>query len=202
VSEGAHGGRSSATSSRGNKFALEARKSSPLHRKRPAHFPAVESGFRSIIIFLTVCTRARRPLLANDGAANLLRAAWSAANFWVIGRYVILPNHIHLFCAPNAHPAQPLKNWISFWKNHVTRSWPRRDEIPIWQPEYWDRQLRRGESYDQKWDYVENNPVRHGYVSRAEEWPYRGELNVLQWQRLTDATREASLSSALQRLGL
>jgi putative transposase len=53
----------------------------------------------------------------------------------------------------------------------VTRAWPRRNEIPIWQREYWDRQLRSDESYAQKWDYVVNNPVRHGYVACAEDWP-------------------------------
>lgn len=166
----------------------KARRSSPLHsdadqphRKRPAHFPTVESGSRSIIIFLTICTKRRRPLLANDRAASLLLEAWTIASFWRVGRYVILPDHIHLFCAPNTFPQEPLKSWISFWKNHVTRAWPNRDQVPIWQSEYWDRQLRREESYAEKWAYVENNPVRHGYVARADEWPYRGELNVLEW---------------------
>ncbi|MEY2504673.1 MAG: hypothetical protein QOG27_953 [Verrucomicrobiota bacterium] len=176
-----NGGRSSATPSRTSKSNSEDRERSPVQRHKPAHFPTVESGFRSIIIFLTVCTKGRRPLLANDAAARLIVEAWVAADFWVVGRYIILPDHIHLFCAPNTHPPQPLKNWISFWKNRVTRSWPHRDEIPIWQSEYWDRQLRRGESYDQKWDYVENNPARHGYVMVADDWPYQGELNVLQW---------------------
>ncbi|MEY2560137.1 MAG: hypothetical protein QOG51_552 [Verrucomicrobiota bacterium] len=150
-------------------------------RKTPAHFPTVESGSHSIIIFLTVCTKRRLPLLANDRAANLLLEGWNAATFWMVGRYVILPDHIHMFCAPNAFPPESLKNWISFWKNHVMRAWPDRDQVPIWQPEYWDRQLRRGESYAEKWSYVENNPVRHGYVASAEEWSYRGELNVLEW---------------------
>jgi REP element-mobilizing transposase RayT len=86
-----------------------------------------------------------------------------------------------LFCAPNTFPPNSLKRWIWFWKNHVTRAWPNRDVIPIWQTEYWDTKLRRGESYDAKWNYVENNPVRHGLVTRAEDWPYRGELNVLDW---------------------
>jgi hypothetical protein len=78
--------------------------SSPVHkpcRKRPAHFPAVTVGFKSIIIFLTVCTRQRKPLLANDEAAQLIIEAWQAANFWRVGRYVIMPDHIHLFCGPN-----------------------------------------------------------------------------------------------------
>lgn len=175
-----HGGRSSATPGQSKEIS-EVSGSLPQARKRPAHFPEVESGFRSIIIFLTVCTKARRPLLANGEAVKRIIASWTAASFWVVGRYVILPDHIHLFCAPNTHPPQPLKNWISFWKNHVTRAWPDRTEVPIWQTEYWDRQLRRGESYDTKWDYVENNPTRHGHVTVADDWPYQGELNVLRW---------------------
>jgi REP element-mobilizing transposase RayT len=75
----------------------------------------------------------------------------------------------------------PLKNWISFWRNHVTRAWPHRDEAPIWQRDYWDRQLRCDESYAEKWEYVKNNPVRHGHVARAQDWPYQGELNTLEW---------------------
>ncbi|PYJ59756.1 MAG: hypothetical protein DME74_11770 [Verrucomicrobia bacterium] len=53
--------------------------------------------------------------------------------------------------------------------------------VAAWQRDFWDRQLRRGESYAEKWKYVENNPVRHGHVQRAEDWLYQGELNVLHW---------------------
>jgi len=120
-------------------------------------------------------------LLANKRAAGLIITAWQAANFWRVGRYVIMPDHIHLFCAPNTFPPQPLKNWVSFWRNHVTRAWPHRNQTPIWQRDYWDRQLRRHESYAQKWKYVVNNPVRHGYVAHAEYWHFQGELNVLSW---------------------
>jgi hypothetical protein len=41
--------------------------------------------------------------------------------------------------------------------------------------------LRSGESYDDKWEYVRSNSVRHGYVADANEWPYQGELNELRW---------------------
>ena len=110
-----NGGRSSATP---NERLLtppgrEGSLSSPLHklyRKRPAHFPTVAVGFKSIIIFLTVCTRQRKPLLANDVTARLIIESWQAANFWRVGRYVIMPDHIHMFCAPNTFPPQPLKN--------------------------------------------------------------------------------------------
>jgi REP element-mobilizing transposase RayT len=161
-----------------------ARRSSPLHRegrKTPAHFATVESGFRSKIIFLTVCTDRRKPLLANKETAERIINAWQAADFWRVGRYVIMPNHIHLFCAPGTLVPTRLKDWISFWKKHVTRAWSVREELPLWQRDYWDTQLRRRESYSAKWEYVRNNPVRHGYVSRAEDWPYQGELNILEW---------------------
>jgi putative transposase len=190
VSEETNGERSSATPrvELPRSVTSKARGSSPLHsdahrprRKRPAHFATVETGSRSIIIFLTICTKGRRPLLANDEAANLIVEAWRLADFWRVGRYVIMPEHIHLFCSPNTFPPQPLKGWILCWRNYVTRGWPNRQQLPLWQREFWDRQLRRGESYAEKWAYVVNNPVRHGYVTRAEEWPYQGELNVLDW---------------------
>jgi putative transposase len=92
-----------------------------------------------------------------------------------------MPDHIHLFCAPAIAPAMPLKKWIEFWRNKVTREWTNRKEVPIWQRDFWDTQLRRAESYSAKWEYVGNNPVRHGLVRRADDWPYQGELNVLEW---------------------
>lgn len=54
-------------------------------------------------------------------------------------------------------------------------------EHPIWERHFWDRQLRRGESYSEKWQYVVTNPVRAGLVQRVADWPYQGELNVLPW---------------------
>ena len=38
-----------------------------------------------------------------------------------------------------------------------------------WQSDHWDTRLRSGESYDAKWEYVRNNPVRAGLVKTAEE---------------------------------
>ena len=92
-----------------------------------------------------------------------------------------MPDHLHLFCSPGTIPAQPLNLWIRYWQNLVTRSWPRPEEKPIWQKEYWDRQLRSGDSYGLKWDYVTNNPVRHKLCATPVDWPYQGELKLLRW---------------------
>ncbi|HWN95445.1 MAG TPA: hypothetical protein VNT99_10465 [Methylomirabilota bacterium] len=63
----------------------------------------------------------------------------------------------------------------------MTRNWPREDEKPIWQKDFFDRQLRSGESYSQKWLYIWENPLVAEFCSRPDNWPWQGELNVLQW---------------------
>jgi hypothetical protein len=47
---------------------------------------------------------------------------------------------------------------------------------------FWDTTLRHGDSYEGTWRYVRDNPVRDGLVTRAEEWPYHGELTPLSWE--------------------
>ena len=92
-----------------------------------------------------------------------------------------MPDHLHLFCAPATFPPTPLKQWVLYWHAEVTRNWPSNQQKPIWQKDFFDRQLRTGESYSEKWDYVWRNPVRAGLVPHPDQWPFQGELNILQW---------------------
>jgi putative transposase len=148
-------------------------------RRHPVHLTPIKAGNRQTIIFLTACVRNRRQLLATSETHDAIVNAWQRATHWLIGRYVIMPDHVHLFCSPGTVSEQPL----GYWQNMTTRAWPRPTEKPVWQKGYWDRQLRSGESYNQKWDYVLNNPVRHGLCSVHTDWPYQGELNVLPWHQ-------------------
>jgi len=150
-------------------------------RKHPAHMPATERHNEPVIIFLTVCSKDRKPIFASADVTRTIINAWSEAKSWLVGRYVLMPDHIHLFCAPGTLPPEPLKQWVRYWKNLASKNWPRPNEHPIWQRDFWDTQLRRHENYDEKWEYVLENPVRAGLVSRFEEWPFHGELNVLHW---------------------
>ena len=145
------------------------------------HWPAVERGNRPVIIFVTVCAEKRKHILANEEAAGVILEGWQAADHWLVGRYIILPDHLHFFCAPRRLDALPVQKWVAFWKSHTSRRWPQSDQQPIWQVDCWDTQLRLGQSYAAKWEYVRQNAVRHGLVARAEDWPYQGELNILQW---------------------
>ncbi len=128
-----------------------------------------------------MCTAKREKRLASPLAHEAVVGAWSLATKWLVGRYVILPDHFHFFCAPSERDAPSLETWMRYWKSIVSRNLHDTGGTPLWQRDHWDRQLRRGESYDEKWDYVRNNPVRHGLVSDADAWPYQGELNELRW---------------------
>jgi len=92
-----------------------------------------------------------------------------------------MPDHIHLFCAPADLVPLPLEPWVRFWKSYVRKNSQQSGQLPIWQRDFWDTQLRRNESYEEKWHYVIENPVRAGLVSSSENWLYQGELNILDW---------------------
>jgi len=55
------------------------------------------------IYFITICTRNRRNILTHETAASVLIEEWQRArerHSWAIGRYVIMPDHVHFFCRP------------------------------------------------------------------------------------------------------
>ena len=74
-------------------------------------------------------------------------------------------------------PPESLQSWVAYWKRLAVFA----SGGGFWQKNFWDTQLRRHESYAAKWDYVRNNPVRARLVTKPEDWPYQGELNVLRW---------------------
>ena len=154
---------------------------SDIGRKHLAHPAIIERHNEPVIIYLTVCSKDRKSVFGSKDSAAVVVDAWQKASLWLVGRYVFMPGHIHLFCAPNRFPVTPLKQWLKYWKSLASLSWPRPTDHPIWQRDFWDTQLRRQESYDSKWEYVISNPVRAGLVKEPNDWPFQGELNVLPW---------------------
>ena len=149
-------------------------------RKHPAHPSWSEVQNRSIIIFLTVCTKTRARVLANARMHSALVIAWQNASHWRVGKYVVMPDHVHLFCSPATWPPTRLANWVRHWKAAVCQAvWARAGTL--WQRDYWDTQLRRHDHYGRKWEYARLNPVRAGLVISPEQWPYHGEIAELRW---------------------
>jgi REP element-mobilizing transposase RayT len=98
-----------------------------------------------------------------------------------VGRYVLMPDHLHLFVSVNEIS---LSKWVKSLKNALSKSFRVLGyEAPHWQKGFFDHLLRSGESYSQKWDYVRENPVRGGLVSATEDWPYAGEIHDLEYPK-------------------
>ena len=150
-------------------------------RKPLPHFSGIERHNEAIIHFITVCTRDRLRILDSESVHQLLLEAWAKADAFMVGRYVIMPDHVHLFCSPAQPMPGYLETWIRFWKTFVSNRWSNQKKGKLWQRDFWDTQMRHGESYGNKWDYVRLNPVRHGLVKDNDEWPYQGEMHILDW---------------------
>lgn len=136
---------------------------------------------RPVILFVTVNANNRQWVFDNDEAVSCILAAWKDAARWVVGRYVVMPDHIHFFCTPASSQMFDFHKWMSYWKSVVARTFPVSHELPLWQRECWDVQMRSAEGYYEKSEYMRHNPVRKKLVERPEEWPYQGVLNVLEW---------------------
>lgn len=93
-----------------------------------------------------------------------------------------MPDHVHFFCA--AQPdAKSLSAFVGKWKEWTAKYVHRRLGLPgtLWQPGFFDHVLRSEDSYEEKWDYVGDNPRRAGLVRTAADWPFQGELNDLRF---------------------
>jgi len=146
-------------------------------RKHPAHGVFISSGAPTLV-FLTVCTENKTSWLACAAVQAALVDVWKAADAWSVGYYLLMPDHIHLFCSPHK-PEFTLKAWVTHWKRKF--SCLHLAEAGSWQRDFWDTRLRRAENYHDKWEYVRQNPMRKHLVSKPEDWPYQGVLNELRW---------------------
>jgi REP-associated tyrosine transposase len=110
----------------------------------------------SPIYFITMCIRDRRAVLARDEVGEILIAEWRGAHErhdWAIGRYVIMPDHVHFFYRPELF-ATKLSEFIGAWKSWTSRKihalrGPRSATAAtaLWQREFFDHILRSNESY-------------------------------------------------------
>jgi putative transposase len=174
-------------------------------RRHPVHGIKYVEG-QPTIIFETFCVKNRFAILANEVFHSAFQKVASESTAWIVGRYVIMPDHIHFFAADVGNEIQ-CENWIKYLKSQLTRQMApqaggrgsRRAAAGVssppdsshshtcnssrfrWQTDHWDTRMRNPEVYEEKWQYVLNNPVRQGLVARAEDWPYQGEIHQLRW---------------------
>jgi putative transposase len=84
---------------------------------------------------------------------------------------LLMPDHLHTLVS---FPSDKhMMTVVSQWKEFLAK------KLGInWQPNFFDHRLRNDESLRDKADYILNNPVRRGLVTRAEDWNYVWMLDV------------------------
>jgi len=149
-----------------------------LMRSRLIRLEAVYPGYS--IYFITFCTHEHQDFLANP------RMHESFHNFCVqardrnilTGRYMTMPDHIHLFVRFGGKVRMSM--WIKSLKNSLSKSLRLSGrQAPHWQKGYFDHLVCSEASYEEKWIYTRENPVRKGLVAESGCWPYQGEVNPL-----------------------
>jgi putative transposase len=126
------------------------------------------------LYYITFNTHNRLSLLANEDihARFINFASKAETKGAAIGRYVIMPDHIHLFL--RCHHSLRIGDTIRLLKRSLSASI--KHTLPHWQPGFFDHIIRQGESYHEKWLYVEQNPVRAELVETADAWPFQGQV--------------------------
>ena len=151
-----------------------------LVRKYPRRPRRLDLLFQNVqpLYFVTFNTHNRLAFLAQPQVhEDFVSFSLKAGEHNVaVGRYVIMPDHIHLFVAIPLEGIT-LERWIQSLRSTLGKILLRIGfQKPHWQEGFFDHVLRSSESYSEKWDYVRMNPVRAGLVQSPEDWPYQGEI--------------------------
>ena len=152
-----------------------------MHRPRMRRLEWLYTG--RPLFFITTTTYQRGRLLdqGNVHRAFIVFSNQAAERGVFVGRYVLMPDHLHLFVAI-APGGMEISKWVQILKVTMAKALRLRGHTgPYWQKGFFDHVLRSAESYRLKWEYVRNNPVRAGLVEEPGQWPYQGEIFRLGW---------------------
>ena len=144
------------------------------HPDKPHRLARIFQSYDPPVYFITFNTFKRRKILANERIHVRFKAfaAQAEKQGAAVGRYVIMPDHMHCFI--RIAPDKRIGTTIRLLKrslSSVLEAPP-----PHWQPGFFDHVLRHSKSYRDKWNYVVQNPVRAGLAEQANDWPYQGEV--------------------------
>ncbi len=153
--------------------------------------------------FFTVCLADRESDLLVRQVDALRRAVRQtmAERPFQIDAFVVLPDHLHTVWTLPRGDADFSIRWGAI-KSRFTREVRRvgfnptlpqspsnrlKGDAGIWQRRFWEHYIRDEADYVAHVQYCWNNPVKHGFVERPQEWPYssvhrairRGEILAL-----------------------
>jgi putative transposase len=102
-----------------------------------------------------------------------------------IDAMVVLPDHLHALWTLPTNDADFSTRWMLIKQGFTKRlnamsvldapalqSRGGKGERSVWQRRFWEHQVRDLNDYERHVDYIHFNPVKHGLVQRASDWPH------------------------------
>ena len=145
------------------KAAVDMRRERGLPLHAPPHFP----DGRQTYIITAGCYEHRHVLRTATRRIELqtaLTAAPAELHAWVI-----LPNHYHLLATVDL---ASFGEWCRLLHSRLAKDWNREDNTKgrqVWY-RFQDRMIHGERHYFASINYIHANPVKHGYVQRADQW--------------------------------
>ena len=117
--------------------------------------------------------------MAKTAVQETLQRIWrDEATAWLTGYYLLMPDHLHFFCAPrDLHFG--IDQWMTFWKSQFSRT--HLGEPWAFQRRSLHHRLRSQREYEDKLQYVRENPMRKGLATGLDDWPFQGRAHELTW---------------------
>lgn len=136
--------------------------------------------------FFTVALRDRGARHLVDEVADLRTsfAEVKASHPFTIDAMVVLPDHLHAVWTLPADDADFASRWALLQQSFTRRlqatgrlpadaAEPRRKrQRGLWPERYWQHRIAGSDDFARHLDYIHFNPVKHGLVLRARDWPY------------------------------
>ncbi|WP_297529382.1 REP-associated tyrosine transposase [Thiohalobacter sp.] len=131
--------------------------------------------------FFTVVTHHRQPLLVEH--IDRLRQAFRRVihrHPFRIDAIVVMPDHLHAMWTLPESDTDYSTRWALIKRGFSIGLPARADSVSriskrekgIWQRRFWEHRIRDQADWERHLDYIHFNPVKHGLVPSAGDWPY------------------------------
>lgn len=132
------------------------------------------------LYFVTSVIESRRKIFANNVNINVLLDSFchyrKEQGFKIVA-FCILPDHFHWLIIPAKRTdiSQIMKSVRGFSARKINKESNQCGRL--WQHQFLDHIIRKDEDYKQHIYYIHNNPVKHGLVEEAEDYPWSSYRN-------------------------
>jgi len=135
--------------------------------------------------YITIVTHERNPILVEN--ITLLRESFVYAKTlfdFEIDEIVIMPDHLHMIIdvANAIEYPKIISSMKRYFSKHCeskyydsmkqSKSRENAGYMPIWQKRFYEHTIRDDKDYNQRVEYIQSNPVKHGYVDTIDDWQF------------------------------